>query len=146
MSKQKRYNLNYRSQSTEGSLLAETTKWFNKMPIEEKTQTISHLLIMNCTPLVKADGGASQEELKKYYWEFEQWVCHYKYVLRERLNLQGQFSWDSEPRIEVTRPFSEIQEEDNDEEEDEDKVISLKNQLIGGESAESADSLFDELG
>ena len=88
MNKQKRYNLNYRSQSTEGSALATITKWLNKESVEEKTQKINHLLIMTCMPLAKADEGASQEELKKYYGEFEQWAEQQRCILRQHLNIQ----------------------------------------------------------
>ena len=141
--KQKRYSLTIRLQPTEGSLLAEVVKWLNEMPIEEKTETISQLLVMACRPLVKADAGVSQEEREKSYWDFEQWVYHYKFILRKRLKLEGQFSWSDEPqtRTVIAEPYPRIKEDDDD-----DKVTSLKSHLLGKGSAKIAGSLFDGLG
>ena len=142
MSRQKRHNLNIRLQPVQGSLLAEVSQWLNEMPIEEKNQIVSNLLLMGCLPLVRADRGAELEELEKSYWDFEQWVCHYKFILRKRLKLEGQFSWSDEPQTKtvIAEPCPRI------EEDDDDKVTSLKSHLLGKGSAKIAGSLFDGLG
>ena len=146
MNKQKRYNLNYRSQSTEGSALATITKWLNKESVEEKTQKINHLLIMTCMPLAKADEGASQEELKKYYWEFEQWTYHYRYILRQRLNLEGQIDWESELKALETKPIPRVEAEKGTEEEEVDEITSSNHKSVGRGKAKKTVSIFNGLG
>ncbi len=114
-SKHKRYSLTIRLQPTEGSLLAEVVKWLNEMPIEEKNEKISQLLMMGCMPLVKADAGATQEERKKSYWEFEQWVDHYKYILRQRLDIQREFPPSTDLVPQMNEMISEIEVEKEEE-------------------------------
>ena len=149
MNGQKRYSLTTRLESTEGSLLAEMTKWFNRMPIEEKREKVKEALLMTYWPLVKADAGAEQEELEKCYWEFEQWFYRYRFVLRQRLNLQEPFHWSRDLTAQATKYMTKVQEEDDDDEQgndDETEVESSKNQLIGGGQVKNAGSIFDGFG
>ncbi len=169
MNEQKRYSLTTRLESREGSLLAEMTKWLNRMPIEEKKEKVKEALLMTYWPLVKADAGACREELEKCYWEFEQWFYRHRFVLRQQLNLQEPFHWEKDLTAKATKSISTLQEEDESdtdltaratksistlqEEDDEDesdddeaKLTSLKSQLIGGGKVKNAGSIFKGFG
>ena len=121
--------------------MGQTSMWLNKMPLKNKNETISQLLVMTCMPLVKADAGASQEELKKCYWEFEQWVYHYRYILRQRLNLEGQVDWENELKTLETKPISRLETE-----EEEIEVTLSNNEPISTGKVKNAGSIFDGLG
>ena len=172
MNEQKRYSLTTRLESREGSLLAEMTKWLNRMPIEEKKEKVKEALLMTYWPLVKADAGACREELEKCYWEFEQWFYRHRFVLRQQLNLQEPFHWekdltakatksiahlqkeddedkeDTDLTARATKSISTLQEEDDEDESDDDeaKLTSLKSQLIGGGKVKNAGSIFKGFG
>ena len=138
-----RPNISIRLQPSEGSLLAKIAEWLKTMPIEEKNNMVSHLLVMTCLPLAQADAGANQEEIEKYYWEFEKWLHLYQFTLRERLNIQGQFHYPSEPETAFKKAIPQIQEEEGAEEA---KVTSLKSQLIGGGKVKNVGSIFNGFG
>lgn len=145
MNKQKqrsRPNISIRLQPYEGSLLAKIAQWFQTMPIEEKNHIVSHVLVMTCLPLAQADGGADQEEIERYYWEFEKWLHFYKVNLKERLKIQGQCHCQSELRTAVFESNFKNQEDDDV------KVTSKKSQLMGEKKAKvkNPGSLFDGLG
>lgn len=97
-------------------------------------------------PLVKADTGASQEELKRCYWEFEQWVYHYKYILRQRLNLEGQVNWEDELKTLKTKPLPSFELDEEIKEEEEMEVILPNSESIGGGKVKNAGSIFGGLG
>ncbi|MDJ0534868.1 MAG: hypothetical protein QNJ70_20705 [Xenococcaceae cyanobacterium MO_207.B15] len=157
-----RANISIRLQPNEGSSLAKIAQWLNTMSIEKKNNIVSHLLVMTCLPLAIADAGASQEEIEKYYWEFENWLYFYRFTLRERLNIQGKCVEKSEPTTTVAKPFEtganqatsfdnkEVSktsiEQHHEEKEEFEKVTFLKSQLIGGGKVKNAGSLFDGLG
>lgn len=143
MSRQKRRsrpNISIRLQPSKGSLLAKVAEWLKTMPIEEKNNMVSQLLVMTCLPLAQAETGADQSEVEKYYWEFEKWIHFYRFTVRERLNIEGQFHYRSEQNLELARPIPQIEDDDDDEEETE--VASLRNQLIGEGKVENAGSIF----
>ncbi len=142
MSRQKRCSLSYKVQPTVSSSLGQTAMWLNEMSIENKNQTISHLLVMTCIPLVKADAGANQEELERCYWEFEQWVYHYRFILRQRLNLEGQFNWEQELKRLGTKPMLKIEAD----EEEEDEIALSNSESIGGGKVKNAGSIFSGFG
>lgn len=97
-------------------------------------------------PLAKADEGASQEELKKCYLEFEQWVYHYKYILRQRLNLEGEIHWENELKAMGTNPMPKMEAERETGEEEKVGVTVSNHKPVERGKAKKAVSIFNGLG
>ncbi|MDY6902088.1 MAG: hypothetical protein SWZ49_29055 [Cyanobacteriota bacterium] len=134
-----RLNISIRLQPYEGSLLAKIAQWLKEMPIDEKNNLVSHLLVMTCLPLAQAETGADQNEVEKYYWEFEKWVHLYRLTLRERLNIQGEFHSPNESKTAFSDPITVVQKKEEAE------VTSLDSQLINEGSVKAAASIFDNM-
>jgi hypothetical protein len=92
MTAKERHNFNVRIQPMEGTPLASVVDWFNAMPTSEKNRRVGELLLMTCLPLVKADSGATPEEIERCYWEMEQWWGHYKFTLKQILQIKNSYS------------------------------------------------------
>ncbi|NJO93180.1 MAG: hypothetical protein HC820_00260 [Hydrococcus sp. RM1_1_31] len=127
-----RHNFNVRIQPLSGTPLASVVDWFNAMPTSEKNRRVSELLLMTCLPLAMADAGATPSEIERCYWEAEQLWGHYKFTLKQMLQIKNS----------PTREYPSLVKEDDEPVQQQ----TTKSQLFETRTLKSANSLFDGLG
>ena len=125
--RQKRYSLSYRARPAEGSRLAEVAKWLNQMSVREKNEAIRRALLMAYLPLARSDASASQAEINRCYWEFEERLCSHRFMVRQHLNLKGQLPLLSDLEKKITGLILR----DKAKKQEEAKSASSQNELTG---------------
>ena len=116
-----RDSLSVRLQPREGSSLSEIAKWLNQMSTPEKNEKVGQALLMTYLPLARANAGVSRVEIERCYWQFEDWLSSYKFIVKDALKIEEESRQDKDIIRQIAEIIARIPVKDQKKEESESK-------------------------